>query len=73
MSDTDFSMRYDRHKILIVLPGKDKKFADSMSNTIRNEFLSRFKKSEMQILVTFVISEYPEDGDSILSLIDAVD
>jgi GGDEF domain-containing protein len=73
LSETDFSARYDRNKILIVFPGKDKKFAEPFANTIRNEFMQRFKKSEMQLLITFLLSEFPEDGDDILSLVDSID
>ncbi len=73
LSDTDFSARYDRNKILIVSPGKDKKFAMTFANTIRNEFMQRFKRTGMQLLITFLISEYPEDGDDLLTLIDIID
>ncbi|MFH0976828.1 MAG: diguanylate cyclase [Spirochaetota bacterium] len=73
LSETDFSARYDRNKILIVFPGKDKKFAMQFSNTIRNEFMLRFTRNEMQLLITFLIAEYPEDGNDLLTLIDIID
>ena len=73
ISETDFSVRYDRNKLLIVLPGKDKHFATTLANTLRNEFMQKFKKNEIQLLITFLISEFPEDGDNLLSLIDNID
>ncbi len=73
ISDTDFSARYDRNKILIALPGKDKKFATPLANTIRNDFMKEFKQSEMQLLITFLMSEFPEDGDDLTSLTDNLD
>ncbi|HOO72223.1 MAG TPA: diguanylate cyclase [Spirochaetota bacterium] len=73
LSDGDFSVRYDRHKILIVLPGKDKKFAVPLANAIRNEIVQSFKKKEIQLLLTFLTAEYPEDGNSVYSLMDAID
>jgi GGDEF domain-containing protein len=73
ISDHDFSVRYDRNKILLVLPGKNKKFAVPLSNTVRNEILSTFKKKEMQLLITFLTAEYPEDADDLYSLLDNLD
>jgi GGDEF domain-containing protein len=73
LSETDFASRYDRNKILLVCPGKDKKFCEPMANIIRNEFLQKFKKSEMQLLITFLMAEYPEDGNDLLSLVDSID
>ncbi len=73
LSATDFSARYDRNKILIVCPGKDKKFCETFANIIRNEFLQKFKRTEMQLLITFLLAEYPEDGDDLLTLVDVID
>ena len=73
LSETDFSARYDRNKILIVFPGKDKKFSEPFANTIRNEFMNKFRKNEMQLLLTFLLAEYPKDGDDLLSLVDSID
>ncbi len=73
LSDPDFAIRYDRNKILIVLPGKNKKFSVPLANTIRNEVLQRFKNREMQLLVTFLTAEYPEDGADLYTLLDGID
>jgi diguanylate cyclase (GGDEF)-like protein len=73
LSETDFSARYDRNKILIVFPGKDKKFSEPFANTIRNEFMNKFRKNEMQLLLTFLLAEYPKDGNDLLSLVDSID
>ncbi len=73
LSDPDFSVRYDRNKLLMVLPGKNKKFAVPLANTIRNEMIQSFKKKEMQLLVTFLTAEYPEDGEDLNLLLDSID
>ncbi|MBN2401123.1 MAG: diguanylate cyclase [Spirochaetes bacterium] len=73
LSETDFSARFDRNKILVIFPGKDKKFVATFTNTIRNEFMQSFKKNEMQLLITFLLAEYPEDGDDMLSLMDSIE
>jgi GAF domain-containing protein/GGDEF domain-containing protein len=73
LSDGDFSVRYDRHKVLMVLPGKDKKFAVPLANAIRNEVVQGFRKKELQLLITFLTAEFPEDGNNVYSLIDAID
>ena len=73
LSDPDFSVRFDRNKLLIVLPGKNKKYAVPLANTIRNEIIQHFKKKEMQLLVTFLTSEYPEDGEDLHTLLDVID
>ena len=73
LSEGDFSVRSDRNKALIVLPGKDKKYAVPLANSIKNELVASFKKKEMQLLLTFLTSEYPEDGNNVYSLIDVID
>jgi len=73
LSDPDFSVRYDRHKILLILPGKDRKYAVPLASAIRNEVVHSFSRREIQLLITFLTAEFPEDGGDIYSLIDAVD
>ncbi|MBP7585913.1 MAG: hypothetical protein KBA61_17850, partial [Spirochaetes bacterium] len=71
--EPDFAVRYDRSKVLIALPGKNKKYAVPLANTIRNEVIQGFKKKEMQLLVTFLTAEYPEDGEDLHALLDVID
>ncbi len=73
LSTHDFSARMDRHKVLVILPGKNKKYAVPLANAIRNEILKGFKKKEMQLLVTFLTAEYPVDGGNLYSLLDSID
>ena len=73
LAEPDFSVRYDRNKFLIVLPGKNKKYSIPLANTIRNEVLQNYKRKEMQLLVTFLTAEFPEDGDDIHTLMDSID
>jgi diguanylate cyclase (GGDEF)-like protein len=73
LSDNDFSLRYGRHKILIVLPGKDKKFAVPLVNTICQKITSQFNNNKIQLLLTTLTSEFPQDGEDLYSLMDKVD
>ncbi len=73
LSDTDFTVRIDRNKFLLVLPGKNKKYAVPLANTIRNEMVQNFSTRELQLLITFLMAEFPEDGDNPYSLLDAID
>ncbi|MBP7735290.1 MAG: diguanylate cyclase [Spirochaetes bacterium] len=72
LGDRDFSVRFDRNKILIVLPGKDKKYAVPLANAISNELVQSFSTRDVQLLVTFLTAEYPLDGKDAYSLMDAV-
>ncbi len=73
LSEGDFSVRYDRHKILLVLPGKDKRYAVPMANAIRNDLIGAFSTRDMQLLITFLTAEYPADGTDSYSLVDVID
>lgn len=73
LADTDFSVRFDRNKVLIVLPGKNKKYAVPLANTVRNEIIQYFKQKEVQLLVTFLSAEFPEDGEDLYTLLDIID
>ncbi len=72
LSDRDFSVRYDRNKVLIVLSGKDKKYAVPLANAVCNELVNNYSTNEAQLLVTFLAAEYPLDGKDTSALIDAV-
>ncbi len=73
LSDHDFSIRYDRHKILLVLPGKDKHFTVPLANVIRNKIVDTFSDQDIQLLVTFLTAQFPDDGNDINSLIDLIE
>ena len=73
LSTHDFSARVDRNKVLVVLPGNNKKYAVPLANAIKNEILQGFKKKEMQLLITFLTAEYPVDGEDLYSLLDSID
>ncbi len=72
LGDRDFSVRFDRNRILIVLPGKDKKYAVPLANAICNELIQSFSTRDVQLLVTYLTAEYPLDGKDAYSLMDAV-
>ncbi|MFC1669507.1 GAF domain-containing protein [Spirochaetota bacterium] len=73
LSDFEFSVRYDMNKIMIILPGKDKKYSVPLASSIKNEMVHKFNKNNLDVLLTFLTAEYPGDGDNIYSLLDAVD
>lgn len=73
LSDGDFTAKIDRNKFLIVLPGKSKKFAVPFANALKNEIVQQFSDRELQLLVTFLMAEYPEDGSDLFALLDAID
>lgn len=73
LSDSDFSIRFDRSRFLLVLPGKNKKFAIPLANSIRNEITQSLKKREMQLMLVYLTAEYPEDGDDLDTLLDSVE
>jgi GGDEF domain-containing protein len=72
LSGRDFSVRYDRHKILIVLTGKDKKYAALLANTIINELVQTHSTRDVQLLITYSAAEFPSDGRDPNALFDAV-
>ncbi len=73
LSDSDFSVRFDRSKFMLVLPGKNKKFAIPLANSIRNEVTQLFKKREMQLMLVYLTAEFPEDGDDLHTLLDSIE
>ncbi|MBN1532711.1 MAG: GAF domain-containing protein [Spirochaetes bacterium] len=73
LSDVDFSIRHDRNKILIILPGKNKEYAVPMANALKNEIIHGFSSRDLQLLVTYITSEYPRDGEDLFSLIDSIE
>ncbi|TFH38222.1 MAG: GGDEF domain-containing protein, partial [Chrysiogenales bacterium] len=72
IGDRDFSVRYDRHKLLLVLPGKDKKYAVPLANAICTEMTRAFSTRDVQLLMTFLTAEYPVDGKDSYTLVDSV-
>jgi GAF domain-containing protein len=73
LSDSDFSVRFDRSKFMLVLPGKNKKFAIPLANSIRNEITQLLKKREMQLMLVYLTAEFPEDGDDLHTLLDSIE
>ncbi len=72
IGERDFSVRYDRHKLLLVLPGKDRKYATPLANAICAEMTRAYSTREAQLLMTFLSAEYPADGSDSCALVDAL-
>ncbi len=73
LSDSDFAVRFDRNKFILVLPGKNKKFAIPLANSVRNEITQSIKKKEMQLMLVYLTAEYPEDGGELYGLLDSIE
>ncbi len=69
----DFSVRIDRNKFIIVLPGKDKKYSATFTAILKNEISSMFNTSEFRLLITFISAVFPEDGKDIFSLLEVIE
>jgi hypothetical protein len=63
----------DRSKILLVLPGKNKKFAVPLANAVRNEIAQSVTNREMQLMLVYLTAEYPEDGEDLYTLLDSIE
>jgi GGDEF domain-containing protein len=73
LSSSEFAVRTDRGKLLVLLPGKTKKYAVPFANAVRNELSSLYKERESQIMLTFMTGEFPADGKNIHELLDYLD
>lgn len=73
ISDSDTFMRYDKNRMLILLPGKDKKYASALANSIKTELNSCWPDPDGSPLVTVLISQFPGDADNVYSLLDLIE
>ncbi len=69
----DFSARIDRNKFLIVLPGKEKRYSIMLSNSIKNEIIEKYNMSDFSLLITSLISVFPDDGKDLFSILDILE
>jgi GGDEF domain-containing protein len=69
----DFSVRIDRNKMLIVLPGKEKKYSIMLTNSIKNEIIDKYSMSDFKLLVTSLHSVFPDDGKDIFTLMEVLE
>lgn len=69
----DFSVRIDRNKFLLVLPGKDRKYSTTLSGILKNEISSLYQNSDFKLLVSSISSVYPEDGKELFSLLEVLE
>jgi diguanylate cyclase (GGDEF)-like protein len=69
----DFSVRIDRHRFLLVLPGKDRKYSTMLANILKNEIAELYNNSDFKLLVSSVISVYPDDGKDLFTLLDVLE
>ncbi|HPS58905.1 MAG TPA: diguanylate cyclase [Spirochaetota bacterium] len=69
----DFSVRVDRHRFLLVLPGKDRKYSTMLANILKNEIADLYNNSDFKLLVSSIISVYPDDGKDLFTLLDVLE
>ena len=73
LSSGDFSAKIDRHKFMVVFPGKDRKFAATFSSIVKNEIINDYGSHDFKLLISFIAAEYPVDGNDLYSLLDVLD
>lgn len=73
VSDDDFFLRYDRNKILIVLPGKDKKFAAALAGSLKSGLAPIWPDDESSPLAVVMVAQFPEDGENLFALLDMIE
>ncbi len=73
LSSGDFSAKIDRHKFIVVFPGKDRKFAATFSSIVKNEIVNDYGSHDFKLLISFIAAEYPGDGNDLYSLLDVLD
>ena len=73
LSDGDYFIRYSRNKFLVILPGKDKQYGVSLANVLRNKSQNISESSSFELMISFLASEYPRDGNTFHDLLDNVE
>ncbi|MCL1864696.1 MAG: diguanylate cyclase [Spirochaetes bacterium] len=69
----DFSAKIDRNRFLIVLPGKDKRYSIMLANLIKNDVVNKYSTSDFKLLITSLISVYPDDGADLFSILEVLE
>ena len=69
----DFSVRVDRHRFLLVLPGKDRKYSTTLASILKNETSELYNNSDFKLLISSVIAVYPDDGKDLFTLLDVLE
>lgn len=70
ISHSDYGLRTEIGKVIVVLPGKTKKYAVPFATAVRNEVSAAFRERESQIMLTYLIAEYPADGKTLHDILD---
>jgi hypothetical protein len=70
ISHSDYGIRIESGKVIVILPGKTKKYAVPFSTAVRNEVNASFRERESQIMLTYLIAEYPADGKTLYDILD---
>jgi len=73
ISGSEYSLRMERGRIMAILPGKSRKYAMPFATAVRNELVSLFSEREAQILLSFLIAEYPADGKGLCEILEYLD
>ena len=69
----DFSARIDRHKFLLVLPGKDKRYATMLSNVIKKEIMNNYNLFDFKLLISSNNALFPDEGKDIFTLLEILE
>ena len=70
LAEGDSSFRYDINKFVIILPGKDKKYAVTLGNIIKNEIININNTRNINLLIGVMCAAFPDEGTSAFELLD---
>lgn len=73
LSDTDYLVRISTNKFLLVMPGKNKKAAITMCNSLKNEMFNLSRNDDTPLLITYIVMIIPDDALSIYDILNEFD
>jgi GGDEF domain-containing protein len=69
----DFSVKIDRNRFMVTLPGKDKRYSIMLANLIKNDVVNKYSTSDFKLLMTSLTSVYPDDGTDLFSILEVLE
>jgi len=69
----DFSVKFDRNRFIIALPGKDKRYSIMLANLIKNDVVNKYSTSDFKLLMTSLTAVYPDDGTDLFSILEVLE
>ena len=73
LSAGDFMAKIDRNRFIVVLPGKDKRYSVMLANLVKNDVVNKYSTNDFKLLITSLISVYPDDGTDLFSILEVLE